>query len=295
MARCDTGRKIRDETDHGLSMSPHRESQLDRRNSVPSDMTPFNGKPPALGQTLGLGRVFAASGLFADSRGAAQAAVKILAGQEMGFGPLAAMTGVNIIRGRVSLGANLIAAAIRRSPRYDYRVRRHTDSACEIEFLMDGQPIGTSLFTLEDARRAGLAHGDNWKKYPRNMLFARAISNGAKWHCPDVFGGPVYTPDELGAAVDGETGEMLSPPSNDMLEVSLTPGGDLSTGALESLLKRKGVDIARVRAHYGLEDLDSLNEAQRREVVLRLEGRPDVEPMTAGTSPDVDNNADMEK
>jgi hypothetical protein len=271
-------------------MSRHRESQFDRSNSVPSEIKPFNGKPSSLGQTLGLGRVFAASGLFADSRGAAQAAVKILAGQEIGFGPLAAMTGVNIIRGRVSLGANLIAAAIRRSPRYDYRVRRHTDSACEIEFLMDGQPIGTSLFTLEDARRAGLAHGDNWKKYPRNMLFARAISNGAKWHCPDVFGGPVYTPDEFGAAVDGETGEMLSPPSNNVIEASLTPGGDPSTGALESLLKRKGVDPARLLAHYRVEDLDTLNEAQLREVVLRLEGRPDVDPVTSGDAPDVDQN-----
>ena len=24
------------------------------------------------------------------------------------------------------------------------------------------------------------------------MLFARAMSNGAKWHCPDVFGGAIY-------------------------------------------------------------------------------------------------------
>jgi hypothetical protein len=30
------------------------------------------------------------------------------------------------------------------------------------------------------------------------MLYARALSNGAKWYCPDVFGGPIYTPDELG-------------------------------------------------------------------------------------------------
>ena len=28
------------------------------------------------------------------------------------------------------------------------------------------------------------------------MLFARAISNGVKWYCPDVFGGPVYVPEE---------------------------------------------------------------------------------------------------
>jgi hypothetical protein len=36
------------------------------------------------------------------------------------------------------------------------------------------------------------------------MLFARAMSNGARWHCPDIFGGPIYTPEELGVEVDGE-------------------------------------------------------------------------------------------
>ena len=42
-------------------------------------------------------------------------------------------------------------------------------------------------------------------KFARNMLFARAISNGARWYCPDLFSGnPVYVPEELGAIVDGE-------------------------------------------------------------------------------------------
>jgi len=58
---------------------------------------------------------------------------------------------------------------------------------------------------MEDAGNAGLIARDNWKKYPRNMLFSRAMSNGAKWHCPDVgAGAPIYTPDELGADVDDE-------------------------------------------------------------------------------------------
>jgi hypothetical protein len=29
------------------------------------------------------------------------------------------------------------------------------------------------------------------------MLFARAISNGVKWYCPDIFSGPVYVPEEM--------------------------------------------------------------------------------------------------
>jgi hypothetical protein len=161
-----------------------------------------------------VGEVFVKSGFFADTRDAAQAIVKVMAGQELGFAPIASMTGVYIVKGKVSLSANLIAAAVKRSGRYTFRVRKHDATVCEIEFfecdkLGNKESIGFSSFSIEEARAAKLTDSATWKNFPRNMLYARAISNGAKWHCPDVFGGPVYTPDELGATIDGETGEMI--------------------------------------------------------------------------------------
>jgi hypothetical protein len=157
-----------------------------------------------------LGQALAASGYFADAREAAQAVTKVLAGRELGFGPIASMTGVYLVKGRVTLSANLMAAAIKRHPKYDYRVKDLTDDQASVAFYEAGQEVGTSDFSMKDARDASLAGGDNWRKYPRNMLFARALSNGAKWFCPDVFAGaPVYTPDELGADVDPETGEII--------------------------------------------------------------------------------------
>jgi len=173
-------------------------------------MVPFN--PSSLDDTMMLGKLLAQSGYFADSRDAGQAVVKVLAGAELGFGPIASMTGINIIKGKVTLSANLIAAAIKRSGRYNYRVSEMTDTACKIVFYEGKEQIGVSTFTMDDAKAAGLA-GDNWRKFPRNMLFARAISNGAKWYCPDLSGGPLYTPDELGAQVDGETGEVIDAPA----------------------------------------------------------------------------------
>jgi hypothetical protein len=153
-----------------------------------------------------LGQAFAASGYFADARDAAQAIVKIAAGRELGFGAFASMTGIIIQKGKLSLGAHLMAAAVRRSERYDYIVVEHTEQKCAIEFTRDGTVVGTSTFTMDDAARAGLLRADSvWKHYPRNMLYSRAMSNGCKWYCPDVFNGPVYTPDELGLDVDGET------------------------------------------------------------------------------------------
>jgi len=172
------------------------------------------GQALALKQDMSLqqlGDVFVKSGFFTDTRDAAQAVVKILAGRELGFGPMAAMTGVYIVKGRVSVSANLMAAAVKRTGKYNYRVTEHNEKACEIAFYEDGKDIGHSRFTLEDAKKAGT---QNMDKYPRNMLFARAMSNGVKWYCADVFGGPIYTPEEMGAKVneDGDVVEMPAEP-----------------------------------------------------------------------------------
>jgi hypothetical protein len=262
-----------------------------RSNIMTGEIVPFDGQPPDFGQTVGFCRILAASGLFGDVRGAAQAAVKVMAGREMGFGPIASMTGVHIIKGHVTISAHLMAAAVRRSRDYDYQVKRLTDAACEIDFSYKGTLAGTVTFSIEDARRAGLAQGDNWRKYPKNMLFARAMSNGARWYCPDVFAGPAYTPDELGADVDGETLAMVSPPHNDgPAAPGAGPDDDVPVGTLEPLLRRTGVALAPVLDHYAVEGLDQLTGPQRREALLRLEGRPDVTTDPAGESPATDDS-----
>lgn len=150
-------------------------------------------------------KLLALSGYFdakGNSEGAiAQLATKILAGQEMGYGPFASVQGIHVIQGRPTLSANLMAAAVKGHPKYDYRVRKMDDSAVTIEFFEGNQSLGVSTFTLEDARKA---QTKNLDKFPRNMLFARAMSNGVRWYCPDVFNGNVvYTPEDFD--IDSET------------------------------------------------------------------------------------------
>jgi hypothetical protein len=153
----------------------------------------------------------AQSGWWKDSRDAAQAIVKIQAGLELGVPPVAAMTGIHIIEGKPALSANLIASQIRRSGVYDYRIREHDDEHCLIAFFRHKEEIGTSSFSMEEAKRAGVAGKGPWKAYPKAMLFARALSAGARWHTPDVFTGPVYVPEELGAAVDDDGNVVTMP------------------------------------------------------------------------------------
>lgn len=164
-----------------------------------NEIIKYNQLPTS--EILSMGKAFAESGMFPDTKQAAQAIVKIQAGQEIGIPPFAAMTGIHIISGKPTIGAGLIASKIKSSGKYDYRVKEMTDTVCSIDFFEGKNELGNSTFTIEDAKKAGTKNLD---KFPKNMLFARAISNGVKWFTPDVFNGPVYTPEEMNAEVKTE-------------------------------------------------------------------------------------------
>ena len=157
-----------------------------------------------------MAKTFAESGMFTDAKAMGQAFVKIQAGQEIGIPPFAAMSGIHIIQGKPTLGAGLIASAVKGSGKYDYKVQKLDDKICTIDFLQGGEVIGTSTFSIEDAKKAQTKNID---KFPKNMLFARAISNGVKWFCPDVFAGPVYVPEEMPeVTVDVQHVEVVETP-----------------------------------------------------------------------------------
>jgi len=153
------------------------------------------------------------SGYFTDTKSEAQAIVKVMAGAELGVPPFASMTGIHIIQGKPAIGSNVIATLVKNDPRYDYRIKQHDNTACILRWFENGQEVGESAFLIQEAQAAGLTSKDNWKKWTSDMLFARAISRGARRFAPGIFGGaPVYTPDELGADVD-ENGDIVDAPA----------------------------------------------------------------------------------
>jgi hypothetical protein len=142
---------------------------------------------------------YAQSGYWPDSSKMAQALVKIEAGRALGLPALVAMSEVHVIDGKPTLGAGAYAALVKSHPRYDYRVVVLTDEECEIAFYEAGAHVGTSKFTKKDAEQAKLLNRGPWSQYPRNMLFARAMSNGVAWFAPDVTMGRIFTGDEIDA------------------------------------------------------------------------------------------------
>jgi hypothetical protein len=157
-------------------------------------------------EAISLGKTFFESGMFADIKSAQQAVVKIMAGQELGIGAFTAMSGIHIISGKPTIGAGLMASQVKGSGKYDYEVKEHTEKVCSIDFYQGKKLLGNSTFTIEDAKKAGTGSSNNMLgKYPKNMLFARALSNGVKWFTPDVFTGPVYTPEEMQSVTEDAT------------------------------------------------------------------------------------------
>jgi hypothetical protein len=149
-----------------------------------------------------LSQAFKQSGLFPDIQSEAQAIVKIIAGQELNVPPVYAMQNFFIIKGKLTMSAQVMGLLLKRTGKYDYRVKEHSDQKCVIEFYQDGALVYTSTFTITDATRAGVNQpNSNWAKYPKAMLFARALSSGGRIVAPELLSG-AYTSEELESALE---------------------------------------------------------------------------------------------
>ncbi|MDF2732662.1 MAG: hypothetical protein K0S92_1295, partial [Desertimonas sp.] len=87
----------------------------------------------------------------------------------------------------------------------------------------DGSDM-TITFTIEDARRAGLANKQTWKNYPQMMCWWRAVGILCRVHFSDVTLG-LMSVEELGADIDQE-GNVI-----DLGTVEHTPQEPVALGA----------------------------------------------------------------
>ena len=168
-----------------------------------------SGVPAA---TVGMARAMVASGYFKNVTNVAQAIIKVEMGKSLGISPVEALQYLHIFttggdRTNIQLGYPLVGALIQRSGKYHFDVRTRTDTECVIDFhriLAGGETkrIGTSRFTIDKAKTAGLITKDIWRAYPDVMLYARALTHGAKAFCPEILGGAGVAADD--AYIEGE-------------------------------------------------------------------------------------------
>lgn len=231
-------------------------------------------------------RAAADSGYFQDAREASQALMKIAYGAELGLGPAASLAGIDIVKGKCCPKATTVASLIKRSGRYTFRVKEHTYTKCVISFFEGGEHLDDSKFDLEDAKAAGLLSNPMWKKYARNMLWARALTNGARWHCPDVFMGPIYTPDEV--ADEQRSGDLIEATATDVTEAraedepkALPERQRVNEGTVSAILDeadRLGTDddalLAAVRSYGdGVESIEEMSQADADAMLDRMRAK----------------------
>lgn len=128
--------------------------------------------------------------------------VAILWGQELGFSPVQAVNSIIVIQGTPTLTANTIKALIA-SRGGTLTPTEWTDKLCKIEMTRPGWTKATYSYSIDEASQAGLSTKDNWKRMPKDMLFARAVSRGARNMWADVLKG-IYSTEEMRDSVEVE-------------------------------------------------------------------------------------------
>lgn len=194
-----------------------------------------------LQEIMPLAEVFAASGMFPTVKDKAQAAVKILAGRELGLDPIYSMTHVDVVQGQVRLRSEVMARLIKESGTADYRTLELTPAKCTIRFFRrrDQNDHLDYTYTLEDAQKAGLVKpASPWVTHPRVMLWNRAMSQGAKIFCPECLKGAVDAEDDgptisfgSNITLEGETKAEICPPQADTRPAE-TPPCNTTTGEI---------------------------------------------------------------
>lgn len=136
----------------------------------------------------------AKSGLF-GVKTPEQAMALMLIAQAEGSHPAIAARDYHVIQGRPALKADAMLARFQQAGgKVQWDI--YTDTEVKATF---SHPAGGSItlaWTIEQAKRIGIAGKDNWKNYPRAMLRARVISEGIRTVYPGCVVG-VYTPEEV--------------------------------------------------------------------------------------------------
>lgn len=193
------------------------------------------------------------SGMFVDVKEASAAVIKIQYGAELGLSPIASLSGIHLVKGKLTISAGAIAARIDSSGTHSYRIVVHTATECEIELKRGTEVLGQSSFSIDDAKKAGIIDNAQWRAYPRNMLFARAISNAQKWYAPGLFEVSVYSTEEMVDVV-----EMRDEPAED--KAASNPPRDAGLDRMTQS-QREAITAALGALH--------VERADRREYLLR--------------------------
>ena len=122
----------------------------------------------------------------------------LLTGRGIGLNATQSLQGIDVIKGRPALKTVTLVGLIKTSQKCKYwRMIESTPERAVFETQRVNEPTPTRYeMTIEEARQAGWAANDQWKKQPATMLRYRCQSTLARIVYPDICSG-LHTPEEL--------------------------------------------------------------------------------------------------
>lgn len=130
-------------------------------------------------------------------------AIVLMSGAELGIPPMQALRQLYVVKGRVTMAAEMMRARCLARSECEYFICNQTDAKQAVfEAKRKGAPRSVVLgYTMEQAVRAGLTSNPSWKAHPEAMLVARASAALARIVFPDLVGG-IYAREELEGTED---------------------------------------------------------------------------------------------
>lgn len=158
-----------------------------------------------LNQKLQMAQVLLKSGLLPNHYRTPEAVLTaILFGRELGFSPIKSLNSITVINGKPTLEAQALKSlAIAHGGKI--KTVEWTDKVCSLECTR-GDWTDSVTYTWEDASKAGLVGKDNWRRMPKPMLYARAVSTLVRNMFADVLGG-LYSREEMQDSADAQIKE----------------------------------------------------------------------------------------
>jgi hypothetical protein len=175
--------------------------------------TQTNGRPfwiDVMDRSLELAEIIANTDFVPKALRGNTAAIMacVMAGHELGMAPMQSLMKIAVIDGRPTLSAEAQRALVLASGG-ELWFEESTATRCVCAGRRRGDKTTTRVvFTMDDAKRAGLAGKKNWQTYPRPMLQARASAELCRMVFPDVIGGLAATEELTDDAVPTDAGEL---------------------------------------------------------------------------------------
>jgi len=116
--------------------------------------------------------------------------VAVQMGAEVGLAPMQALANIAVINGRASVWGDAMLALCMASPHWGGIEETDDGNTATCTVTRKGMPPVVSTFSMEDAKRAGLAGKQGpWSQYPRRMRQMRARGFALRDAFPDALRG----------------------------------------------------------------------------------------------------------